>query len=86
MVVQPHTMFMFQIFSIWLIIGDIYCYGTGSKEVEKPKDLFQYNKANFLIRVELYLLLNEFLGASLDKHALNYQQIRVDNKLTTLKS
>lgn len=54
--------------------------------MEKPKDLFQYNKANFLIRVELYLLLNEFLGASLDKHALDYQQIRVGSKLTTVKS
>lgn len=81
---QPHTISLFQIFSVWLVNSDIYCYRTYWKEVEKPKDPFQYNKATCLIMLELYRLPNEFLGASLGKHALNYQQIRVDIKLTTL--
>lgn len=84
-VVQPHALLIFQIFSVWLINGDIYCYCTYCKEMEKPKDLFQYSKATFLVGIDLYLLLNTFSGASLGKHALHYQQIRVNITLTTLK-
>lgn len=51
-------MLMFQIISVWLINGDIYCYRAYRKEMEKSKDFYQYNKATFLVRVVLYLLMN----------------------------